>query len=155
MKAQSILVALSCAWVAAACQPAVDMERAEVEVRAALDRYVECVEQEDMEGYAEIVAHDAAMMNFGAFGGPIVGWDGLREVIEGQYAALDSVQIEQSQVAVNVMPGGGDAWATSLWQFTAKAGESTLDLPVRCTWQLQKRAGGWVITHFHKSLAAG
>jgi len=32
-------------------------------------------------------------------------------------------------------------------------GENLVSLPVRCTWLLEKREGGWVIVHFHKSVA--
>jgi len=133
----------------------VDVESAEADVRALLDRYVQCVEQEDMEQYAQVVAHDAAMMNFGAFGGPIVGWGGLQTVMEGQNAALADIEIDQSDVRVHVLPGGDNAWATSLWQFKASAGEDQLNLPVRCTWQLERREGAWGVVHFHKSIAAG
>jgi hypothetical protein len=30
--------------------------------------------------------------------------------------------------------------------------EQALELPVRCTWILEKREAGWVIVHFHKSV---
>jgi uncharacterized protein (TIGR02246 family) len=123
-------------------------------VRATLDRYVEAVVTEDLEQYAQVVAHDAEMVNFGAFGDPIVGWEALRVVMEGQNAALDSIQIDQSQVMVHILEPGDNAWATSLWQFHAKAGENMIDLPVRCTWQLQKRGDMWKVVHFHKSIAA-
>jgi uncharacterized protein (TIGR02246 family) len=132
-----------------------DSQSAEADVRALLDRYVQSVEQEDMEQYAQVVAHDEAMVNFGAFGEPIIGWAGLREVMEGQNAALEDIEIDQSDVRVEVLRGGNNAWATSLWEFKATAGESQLVLPVRCTWQLEKRGDTWRIVHFHKSVAAG
>jgi len=155
MNTHSILTVAFCACIGAACQPAVDVESVEAEVRAVLDRYITCVEQEDMEHYAQIVAHDADMTNFGAFGGPIIGWTSLQEVMEGQNAMLDAIHIDQSDVKVHVLASGKDAWATSLWQFKATAGEAPLDLPVRCTWQLERRDGNWQIVHFHKSIAAG
>lgn len=144
--------------LAAGCQPvtpAVDLAAEEQAVRTVLDNYVTSVENEDMTLYAQVMAHDASMVNFGAFGDPIVGWDAVQEVIEGQNAALDSIQIDPSQVAVHVSPDGDRAWATSLWRFQAEMGESSLDLPVRCTWVLEKRDGAWIIVHWHKSVPAG
>jgi uncharacterized protein (TIGR02246 family) len=155
MRGTPMLAVALCVHLCTACQPAVDVESAEADVRALLDRYVRCVEQEDMEQYAQVVDHDAVMMNFGAFGEPIVGWDGLQAVMTDQNAALEDIQIDQSDVMVHVLPSGDNAWATSLWQFRASAGENQLDLPVRCTWQLERREGAWRVVHFHKSVAAG
>jgi ketosteroid isomerase-like protein len=75
--------------------------------------------------------------------------------MEGQNAALEDIEIDQSDVRVHVFPGGDNAWATSLWQFKASAGEDQLNLPVRCTWELERREGTWRVVHFHKSIAAG
>ena len=155
MRGRMIVVVALLLLLGTACQPEVDMDKTQTEVKSVLDRYVESVQNEDMATYAQVVAQDAAMVNFGAFGDPIVGWEALREVMEGQNAALESIRIEQSDVAVHVLPSGNEAWATSLWRFTADAGEATLDLPVRCTWQLQRRDGVWWVVHFHKSIAAG
>lgn len=137
------------------CAQSVDPERSQKEIESLLDRYVASVELEDMEQYARIVCHDTEMINFGAFGDPIVGWDGLQAVMESQNAGLDSVKIDQSDVQIHVFPSGSHAWATSQWRFQAKAGENALDLPVRCTWVLEKRGDEWKIIHFHKSIAAG
>jgi uncharacterized protein (TIGR02246 family) len=141
--------------IGTASQSQVDKSKIEDQVRGALDRYVQAVESEDLEQYAGVVAHDTDMVNFGAFGAPIIGWESLRTVMEGQNAALDSIRVEQSQVVVKVLSSGDDAWATSLWRFRAKSGKDTLDVPVRCTWQLQKRGETWRVIHFHKSIAAG
>lgn len=125
------------------------------EVRAVLDRYVQAMEEEDIALFGAVMAHDEDMVNFGAFGQPVTGWRALRDVIEGQSSVLDFVTIEQSDVKVKVLPSGEDAWATSLWQLHAKSGPDTIDLPIRCSWILQKRDEGWRIVHFHKSAAAG
>ena len=133
----------------------VDLEQAEQDVKSVLDQYVASVELEDMEKYASIVCQDAEMVNFGAFGTPIVGWEGLHVVMEGQNAGLDAIKVDQSEVQIHIFPSGTHAWATSQWRFQAKAGEDTLDLPVRCTWVLEKRGKDWKIIHFHKSISAG
>lgn len=144
-----------CLGLAWGCRPQVDLDAEAASVKAALDAYVSSVEAEDMERYGQIVAHEPAVMHFGAFGAPIAGWDGLEEVMAGQNAMLDSIQIDQSDVAVRVAPSGDWAWATSLWGFKATMGDESLALPVRCTWILEKRADGWKVVHFHKSVSAG
>ena len=143
-----------CCLILACAQP-VDLEQSKQEINSILDQYVASVELENMEQYASIVCHDAEMVNFGAFGAPIVGWEALQAVMEGQNAGLDSIKVTPSEVQIYVFPSGTHAWATSLWRFQAKAGENALDLPVRCTWVLEKRGEEWKIIHFHKSIAAG
>lgn len=155
MKTGLYLAALACLFTVVGCSTAVDLEKSKQEVGAVLDEYVQSVVQENMEEYARHVLHDPEMVSFGAFGTPIVGWEALRGVIEGQNAGLDSIRIDQSQVRIHVLPGGMNAWATSLWRFRARAGQNALDLPVRCTWVLEKREGAWLVVHFHKSIAAG
>ncbi len=132
-----------------------DRRLPEEEIGAVLVQYVKCVEEEDMAAYAANIDHDPKMVNFGAFGEPIVGWEALRQVMESQNAGLDSIQIDQSDVRIHILPDGASAWATSLWRFTAKADGGSVDLPVRCTWILEKRENRWLLVHFHKSVAAG
>jgi uncharacterized protein (TIGR02246 family) len=155
MRTVQAIFAIFCLLLLSPWQRAVAVENAEKEVKSVLDQYVKSVEQEDMEQYAKIVSHDSTSVDFGSFGEPIVGWEALRRVMEGQNASLDSIRVEQSQVAIHILPGGTSAWATSLWSFSAKSGQTILNLPVRCTWILEKREGKWLIIHFHKSIAAG
>ncbi|MCJ7496515.1 MAG: nuclear transport factor 2 family protein, partial [candidate division Zixibacteria bacterium] len=59
-----------------------------------------------------------------------------------------------SDVTIDLSPEGQFAWATSLWNFRATMDSQTIDLPVRCTWILEKRNKDWEIVHFHKSIGA-
>lgn len=155
MKGIVCLVVIVCVFALVSCSTNVDLEQQKQEIGACLEQYVQSVVQEDMELYAKHVAHDPEMVNFGAFGAPIIGWDALREVMEGQNAGLDSIRIDRSEVKIHVMPRGMNAWATSLWQFRAKVGQGDVHFPIRCTWVLEKREGAWLVVHFHKSIAAG
>jgi uncharacterized protein (TIGR02246 family) len=137
-----------------ACQPMVDVETEKAQVEVVLDTYVQSVETENMELYAENVTHDPKMVNFGGFGDPIVGWEALQKVMEGQNEALSETKITVSDLAIHVSPTGQLAWATCLWDLKAMMGESPVQLPVRCTWVLEKQEGRWIIVHFHKSMAA-
>jgi len=132
----------------------VDIAAEKAAIKVLLENYVTSVQNEDMGLYAQNVAHDTDMVNFGAFGDPIVGWDALKKVMEDQNAALSQTKIGVSDVAINVCESGKLAWATCLWDFKAMMGENPVELPVRCTWVLEKRGDSWAIVHFHKSVSA-
>ncbi len=134
---------------------AVDIAAEKEAVDDVLVAYISSVENENMADYAQNIGHDPEMVNFGAFGEPIRGWDGLEVVMTNQNETLDNIQIEESDPRIHISPSGDLAWATSLWQFHATAGADTMNLPVRCTWVLQKQDEQWKIVHFHKSLPAG
>jgi uncharacterized protein (TIGR02246 family) len=133
--------------------PAIDIEAEKAQIQSVLSNYVASIENEDMDLYAKGVAHDADMVNYGAMGEPIIGWEALQKVIEGQNAALSETKISVAQMKSHVSEDGKLAWATCLWDLAAKMGENPVSLPVRCTWVLEKRDGAWVIVHFHKSVA--
>lgn len=133
--------------------PAVDIEAEKAKIQSVLSNYVASIENEDMDLYAKCVAHDADMVNFGSMGDPIVGWEALRKAIEGQNAALSETKINIAGLKIHVPEDGKLAWATCLWDFAARMGQSPVSFPVRCTWILEKREGAWVIVHFHKSVA--
>lgn len=133
----------------------VDVEKEEALIKNVLDQYVASIENEDMQLYSKIMSHDSSMVNFGAFGNPVVGWENVKKVIEGQNESLTDTKIEQSNVNIHVSPSGKFAWVTSLWNFKANMGEQKLELPVRCSWVLEKKKDNWIIVHWHKSVAVG
>lgn len=133
--------------------PPVDIEAEKAQIQSVLSNYVASIENKDMDLYARCVAHDADIVNYGAMGEPIIGWEALKKVIEGQNAALSETKISVAQVKIHVSEDGKLAWATCLWDLAAKMGENPVSLPVRCTWVLEKREGAWGIVHFHKSVA--
>lgn len=154
MKTVMAALMLAALVLLASCGPQkLDIEAEKAAVKAVLDQYVTSVENEDMNLYAQLVAHDAEMVNFGGFGDPIVGWDALRKVMEGQNAALSQTKITVSDLAIHVSETGTLAWARCLWNLKATMGDTPADLPIRCTWVLEKREDRWVIVHFHKSMA--
>jgi len=155
MKKIPILFVVLTIMLVMSCQQAVDMETEKTAIRAVLDNYITSVENEDMELYGKNVAHDAEMVNFGAFGDPIVGWEALEKLMVGQNEVLSQTKITASDVSIQIVPSGKFALATSLWNFKAMMGEDPVEWPVRCSWVLEKRENRWVIIHFHKSIAAG
>jgi len=122
-------------------------------IRSVLDNYVRAVETEDIELYERVVDHNASMVNFGTDASErIVGWNALRKAMQSQFATLKGAKITVGDVKVTVAPGSRFAWATSMWVFKATMGTQALELPVRCSWVLEKRNGRWLIVHFHKSV---
>ena len=158
MKTSFYIVILTVLFIG--CQKQVSVETVDVEKETAsiqnvLNQYVTSIENEDMQLYSQNMSHDSSMVNFGAFGAPVVGWEGVKKVIEGQNESLTDTKIEQSNINIHISPSGKFAWATSLWNFKANMGEQKLDLPVRCSWVFEKKGNNWIIVHWHKSIAAG
>ena len=131
----------------------VDIEAEKTQIVSVLNSYVTSVENEDMELYAQNMAHDSDMINFGGFGDPIIGWDALIETMKGQNASLSETEINMSDLKIHVWEDGKSGWATCLWNLKAIMGENPIELPIRCTWILEKRDNRWIIVHWHKSMA--
>ena len=136
------------------CQSKVNLDEEKEQVKAVLDNYITSIETENMELYAKVMAHDSDMVNYGTSEAPIIGWESLKKLIETQNQALSQTKITVSDLAIHSPDTGKFAYATCLWNFKAMMGDKPLELPVRCTWILEKRGNGWVIVHFHKSVAA-
>jgi ketosteroid isomerase-like protein len=133
---------------------AIDAAAETAAIKTVLNNYVKSCEAEDMAAYAGNILKDPAMVNFGAFGAPIIAWAGLETVIQGQFDMLSDVKIDVSDMKIKLSSCGDFAWATCLWVFRGMAGENAMELPIRCTWVLQKQGDEWLIAHFHKSIAA-
>ena len=135
-------------------KPAVDIEAEKAQIKMVLDSYVQSVEEEDMELYAQNMAQDPEMVNFGGFGEPIRGWEALRATMEGQNAALSETKITVSELSIHISDDGKFGWATCLWNLKAVMGGNPVELPIRCTWILEKGENRWKIIHWHKSFPA-
>lgn len=157
---KSIVYIVISALIFISCQKQVNMDAINIEkekaaIQDVLSQYIISIENEDMGLYGRIMTHDSLMVNFGAFGDPVIGWKRVKKVIEGQNESLLDTKIEQSDVTIHISLSGKFAWATSLWNFKATMGEQQLNLPVRCTWILDKKENNWIISHWHKSISAG
>ena len=154
-----IVLSMLVALVVIGCQqeqpPSTERVLDEDAINQLLDKYVTAVETGDTTLYFSLVAHDTDMVNFGAFGGPIYGWQGLKDAITNQFASLSNVKINVTNVDVHDSGCIDWARATSLWQFQATMGDRSFNLPIRCTWILRNRDGKWLIVHFHKSVSQG
>jgi len=149
-----LVVILGLVTVGYPAKAKVNLEAEQAAVKTVLDDYVKSIVQEDMALYGRIVSHDTTVVYFGTSEDPIQGWIALKPLIEAQNAALSNTTIDVTDTRIKLSPSADFAWATSLWRFRAKAGDSALDLQVRCTWILEKQKDHWVIVHFHKSVAS-
>ena len=155
MKHLSIIFIITTLTLVLGCQKVVDIEAEKSAVKVVLDNYIISIENEDIELYGKIFVQDPDMVNFGTGAKErIVGWDTLKKVIEDQNAALSETKITQSDITINVSADGQFAWATSLWNFKATMEAQVMQLPVRCSWILEKQGDDWKIIHFHKSVGA-
>jgi ketosteroid isomerase-like protein len=156
MKQVSIIFIITALTLVIGCQKAVvDTAFEKSAIKTVLDNYIISIENEDIDMYGKIFVHDPEMVNFGTGANErIVGWDTLKKVIEAQNSALSETKIIQSDVTINVSPDGEFAWATSLWDFKSTMDAQVMQLPVRCSWILEKRVNDWKIVHFHKSVGA-
>lgn len=156
MKHVSIIFIITALTLVIGCQKAVvDTAFEKSAIKTVLDNYIISIENEDIDMYGKIFVHDPEMVNFGTGANErIVGWDTLKKVIEAQNSALSETKIIQSDVTINVSPDGEFAWATSLWDFKSTMDAQVMQLPVRCSWILEKRVNDWKIVHFHKSVGA-
>jgi uncharacterized protein (TIGR02246 family) len=155
MKRVSAVLIVVALMLAVGCQRTLDTAAEQSAIKAVLDSYIRSIEKEDIELYGRLFVHDTQMVNFGTGAKErIVGWDALKNVIEQQNAALSDTKITQSDVTVNLSPEGRFAWATCLWDFKATMQAQVMQLPVRCSWVLEKRGEDWKIVHFQKSVGA-
>jgi len=135
--------------------PQVDTKAETAAINTLLNEYVKSVETENMGSYAMLVVHDTTMVNFGSFGKPIMGWDALKKVMEGQNELLSDTKITVSDLKIQISGDGKMAWARCLWTLKARMAENPVELPIRCTLLFGKGEDGWKIIHFHKSLPGG
>jgi uncharacterized protein (TIGR02246 family) len=155
MKYVRLLAVLGILAISVCAQPKVDLQAETAAVKMVLEKYVKSIETENMDLYAMLVTHDTAMVNFGGFGKPIIGWDALQKVMENQNEMLSDTRIEVSDMRIHVSADGKLAWATCLWDMKAMMAGNPVELPIRCTWVLEKHDAAWVIVHFHKSMPVG
>jgi ketosteroid isomerase-like protein len=124
-------------------------------VRAALMRWIEMVERRDLSLLPQTIWPDEELVWIGSGEAEwIRGCAGVEDALKAQNAALEDIRIGVSEETIHVAAGERYAWATSRWIFHARAGGEEIELPLRCTWVLEKRGDEWRIAHFHKSVGA-
>lgn len=125
-------------------------------VKAALDAFVRAVERHDLDGLPGVVAQDPDLVWIGTREDEwIVGYEALKGVLQARNEGLEYIRIAVSDETIHLSSDEQVAWAANRWVFRARMGGEELVLPLRCTWVAEKRDGGWVLVHSHKSVGTG
>lgn len=133
---------------------AADLEAAKAAVNAVLDQYIRCVETEDMELMAKIIAHDPDMVCIGTDAAErLVGYKALMDTMKKQFESAEDTKMVSRERVVVVHGSGEVAWWSELVDWKGKAfGEPFVLEGARFTGVLEKRSGEWVIVQFHASI---
>lgn len=125
----------------------------EEDIHAALMKWIEAIEGREISSLPDVVYQDQDLVWIGSGEADwLQGYTELEQAIIAQNNALQNIHIAVSEETFHTSVDERFAWATNRWVFSAQAGEQTIELPVRCTWILEKRAADWRIAHFHKSV---
>lgn len=146
MKKINFILFITAAMMTLSCQ------QHETAIEVILNSYVASIENEDIELFRKIVAHEAEMVHFGSGAGArIVGYDAFIKTMQAQHSALSETKITISDVTIKISANGSIGWATSLWNVKATTAGKSIDVSLRCTWVLEQRGSQWVIVHSHTS----
>lgn len=135
------------------CTPKVNVEVEKVEVQKVIDKYIEAMQSQDLEGLAAIFSHDEEMISFGTDAGErIVGWSGMKDLMEKQFAATGKAEITVSDQVVKMNSTGNTAWFSEVTDWKMMAGEEEINLKgLRLTGVLENMEGAWKIVQLHFS----
>jgi uncharacterized protein (TIGR02246 family) len=150
-----ILLALALVLALGACAPeAVDLHAEQAAVKSVVDEFPDVLDTKDLDLFSRIMAHDADMVAFGTDASERwVGYDAIRDAVQAQLAAFDSVSVVTSEQVIHVHPTGLAAWFSEVMDWHITQGENEVDLQgARMTGVLEKRDGNWLFVQFHVSM---
>jgi ketosteroid isomerase-like protein len=125
----------------------------EEDIHAAMVKWIDTIEGREISNLSEVVYQDQDLVWVGIDKDDwLRGYSELEQALIAQNNALHNIRISVSEETIHVSPDEHFAWATNQWTFCAQAGEQYIEMPVRCTWILEKREADWKIVHFHKSV---
>ncbi len=133
---------------------AVDLEAAKVAVNSVLDQWIQVVDNENLELFSKLMAHDPDMVSFGTDAAERwVGYQSLESSMEKQFESTEESKAISRERVITVHKSGEVAWWSELYDMTGKAqGEAFALEGMRLTGVLEKRNGNWVIVQFHGSV---
>lgn len=154
------LFALIIALIFASCsqqksnQPEVDLNAEIEQVKLVLEKYVIANEKEDLQLVHEIWASSPDIVVFGTNSDEkIVGWDAIKEALDGQYRSVEETYISIHDQVIQVDPAGNVAWFSEIINYSyIYQGEAVNFEGLRFTGVLQKIDGGWYIVQSHISI---
>ncbi|MCF7793206.1 MAG: nuclear transport factor 2 family protein [Candidatus Cloacimonetes bacterium] len=154
MKKFAILILVFSILSFVSCTPEVDLDVEKAAIEKVLQTYIVSMVAEDMEGISNIFAHDEDMISFGTDAGErIVGWSGMKKLMEKQFAASDHPTIRPYEQVIRINSTGNTAWFTEYTDWKMMAGEEEISLTgLRLSGVLDKGLAGWKIVQLHFSV---
>lgn len=123
-------------------------------VKNAIDRFGRMWEDEDMEAFANLIAHDASIIIIGTDSAEQwVGYEAYREARRKQYASYQNVEFNTYDQLVTLSQSGDVAWFSQKFDLFLIAQGTPVSLEgIRLTGVLEKRFGYWRIVQLHNSV---
>lgn len=127
--------------------------RTEGEVRATLQRLTDAFRNRDLKAFMECFASDADVVLYGTgVDEKRIGPEQIRTQVERDWAQSESAEMQFGWTSVSA--AGPVAWCAVDGAFTFRAGGEDGTMPVRISFVLESREGGWLIVHAHFSTPA-
>ncbi len=123
-------------------------------VESAVDRFGRMWEDEDMNTFDALIAHDADMVIVGTDTAEyIVGYEAFRRARQEQFDSFDNVEYNVEDRDIKLSEMGNTAWFTQRFDlFTLTEGGPVSLEDLRLTGVLEKRDGQWRIVQLHTSV---
>ena len=124
------------------------------EVQDVLTRFGRMWEDEDMETFEEIIAHDPEMVVIGTDTSEyIVGYEPFKKARKQQFESFENIEFNVQERAVQLAETGTVAWFTEVYDVFLMAQDQPVSLDdIRVSGVMEKRDGAWVIVHLHTSV---
>ncbi len=123
-------------------------------VKHVLDRFGRMWEDESMETFAEIIAHDPNIVVIGTDTAEyLVGYAAFHDAREAQFESFDNVEFHVDNQRIRLSDSGNTAWFTEEFDlFTIAEGTPVSLSNLRLSGVLERRDGQWVIVQLHTSV---
>jgi ketosteroid isomerase-like protein len=124
------------------------------DVKTVIDRFGRIWEDEDMQAFADLVAHDDDMVVIGTDDAEyVIGYDSFHDARERQYASYENVEFNIYDQSIKLSESGEVAWFAETFDlFLIAQGEPVSLEGIRLTGVLEKRDGAWKIVQLHTSV---
>jgi ketosteroid isomerase-like protein len=124
--------------------------RDEHEVRVAIARFTDAVQQRDINALGEVIAHEDGIVFYGSQAGDKqVGWEAVRRSFEEQFAEVSDIKSEVLDSTISVI--GDAAWAAYDLRYSEAGGAVAGSFESRWTCVLRRYPDSWKFVHMHHS----
>jgi len=127
---------------------------AKADVEAAIHRFFQAMDMQDLERMADVVAHDAEMVHIGTDTGEVWrGWEELRAATVEQFEELQAYDADVQDLHIQISASGTVAWyAHRLDARIVSDGRVQTWTGARFTGVFERRGGQWKMVQTHVSL---